>query len=92
MTELLSQAYSRGDGWFLSPHWMKVSIRDPENPLKEVPCGEEGLIGIMDLANMYSCSFLLTGDKGLARDDGAFQVLGRWKPQNLRGCNFLVDQ
>lgn len=92
MTELLSQSYSLGDEWFVSPHWMKVTIRNPENPLEILPAGEEGLIGIIDMANLYSCSFLLTGDKGIADDAGRFQVLGRWSTYNLRGCNFLIDQ
>lgn len=92
MTELLSQAYAQGSLWFNSVPWMKVSIRDPKDPMKEMANGEEGLIGIIDLANLYSCSFILTGDKGIQRENGAFQVLGRWNPQNLRGCNFLIEQ
>lgn len=92
MTELLSQAYAQGSLWFKSVPWMKVSIRDPKAPLKEMPFGEEGLIGVVDLANLFSCSFILTGDKGIQKEDGAFQVLGRWNPQNLRGCNFLIEQ
>lgn len=92
MTELLSQAYSLGDEWFQTVPWMHVSIRNPENPQEEVAIGEEGLIGIIDLANVYSCSFLLTGDKGIRNEKGEFQVLGRWSSQNLRGCNFLIDQ
>lgn len=92
MTELLSQAYAKGSLWFESEPWMKVSIRDPKDPMKEVDHGEEGLIGVFDLANVYSCSFILTGDKGIQQEDGKFQVLGRWNPKNLRGCNFLIDQ
>ena len=91
MTELLSQAYSQGDEWFECVPWMDVSIRNPNAPMKKVPKGEEGLIGIIDLANMYSCSFVLTGDKGIQNEERQFQVLGRWDPQNLRGCNFLID-
>lgn len=91
MTELLSQAYSRGNEWFECIPWMKVSIRKPGNPMEEAVHGEEGLIGVIDLANVYSCAFILTGDKGVQRPDGKFQVLGRWNPQNLRGCNFLID-
>ncbi len=90
MTELLSQAYSTGDEWFKCPHWMRVSIRNPENPLEAMADGEEGLIGITDLANLYSCSFLLTGDKGIKNGE-RFKVLGRYYPENLRGCNFLID-
>jgi len=92
MTELLSQAYSFGNEWFRCDPWMNVSIRNPKNPMMEVPFGEEGLIGVIDLANLYSCSFLLTGDKGIENERGEFQVLGRWNPINLRGCNFLIDQ
>ena len=92
MTELLSQAYSLGDEWFQCVPWMQVSIRNPQNPMEEVPDGTEGLIGVIDLANMYSCSFILTGDKGIRNGSGHFQVLGRWQPNNLRGCNFLIDQ
>lgn len=92
MTELLSQAYSRGSEWFDCPSWMHVSIRNPENPMQEVEHGEEGLIGVTDLGNFYSCSFILTGDKGIMNAENQFQVLGRWNPKNLRGCNFLIDQ
>jgi hypothetical protein len=92
MTELLSQAYSVGTQWFDCPSWMQVSIRNPENPMQEVEQGEEGLIGVIDLANFYSCSFILTGDKGIMNTENQFQVLGRWNPKNLRGCNFLIDQ
>jgi len=91
MTELLSQAFSDGSLWFNTPPWMQISIRNPENPLEPVPDGNEGLIGIIDLANLYSCSFLLTGDKGIRAKDGKFLVLGRYEPENLRGCNFLID-
>lgn len=91
MTELLSQAYSRGSLWFEPVPWMQVSIRNPKNPMEEMPVGEEGLIGVIDLANVYSCAFILTGDKGVKNEAGQFQVLGRWNPVNLRGCNFLID-
>lgn len=92
MTELLSQAYSRGSEWFVCPSWMQVSIRNPENPMQVVERGQEGLIGVTDLANFYSCSFILTGDKGVMNAENQFQVLGRWNPKNLRGCNFLIDK
>ena len=91
MTEMCSQAYAVGGPWLQAVPWLKVSLRDPQDPLKEIPYGEEGLIGCCDLANIHSCSFLLTGDKGIQRPDGAFQVLGRWQPKNLRGCNFLME-
>src|SRR5690606_18607462 len=75
MTELLSQAYSLGDEWFESVPWMKVSIKNPQNPMEEIPHGEEGLIGVIDLANLNSCSFILTGDKGIQNESGKFQVI-----------------
>ena len=92
MAEMLSQAYAGADGWFTTPHWLQVDIHEPQNPLKTVAEGEEGLIGITDLANIYSCPFFLTGDRGLKRSDGAFQVLGRYNQRNLRGCNFLMEE
>lgn len=92
MAELLSQAYTRGGKWFEAVPWMQVSVRDPDNPFEILPPYEEGLIGVIDLANVHSCSFLLTGDKGIMDKKGRFQVLGRWNPKDLRGCNFLIDE
>lgn len=91
MCELLSQCYAVGGEWFDSPHWVHVSVRDPHNPERICEPGEEGKIGIIDLANLYSCSFILTDDKGIMNKDGHFKVLGRWDDQDLRGCNFLID-
>ncbi|MEX1212757.1 MAG: hypothetical protein WEA36_07925 [Balneolaceae bacterium] len=91
MCELLSQAYATDGIHFETPHWMRVSIRKGENPMQACTPGEEGRIGILDLANLYSCPFLLTGDRGVMDEKGRFQVLGRWQPTDLRGCNFLVD-
>ncbi len=101
MAELLSQAYAQGGPWYRSPHWMRVMVRDPLYPLSPIPhLGnprnpgniESNQLGIIDLANLYSCSFLLTGDRGTVRGDGAFQVLGRMDPADLRGCNFLMER
>lgn len=92
MAELMSQAYATGSEWFRTVPWMKVSIRNPENPFEEMPAYSEGLIGIMDLANVHSCSFLLTGDRGMMDKKGRFQVMGRWNPKDLRGCNFLIEE
>jgi len=92
MCELLSQAYATGGQWFRSVPWMKVSVRDPQNPQIELPPFQKGLLGVMDLANVYSCAFLLTGDRGVMDKDGRFKVLGRWNPKNMRGCNFLIDK
>ena len=91
MTEMLSQAYSAGDEWFIPAPTLKVSIRDHENPDREVPFKQEGVIGIYDLSNIYSCSFFQTADLGIAREDGAFKVLGRATGGMLRGCNFLLE-
>jgi len=90
MTELLSQAYSRGEGLFETPPWMKVLIRDTEDPLTYLPAGKTGGINIIDLANVYSCSFLATQDLGKYRPDGHFEVLGRFDNSDIRGCNLLL--
>lgn len=92
MTELLSQAYDTGDGRFRTPPWLHASIRDPKDPLRVMEVGREGLIGIIDERNRWSCPFILTGDKGRMHPDGSFEVLGRWNPDQLRGCNFLLEE
>ncbi len=92
MAELLSQAYATGGQWFRTVPWMQVTIRNPDNPAEISPPYSEGLIGVIDLANVHSCSFLLTGDKGVMDKNGRFKVLGRWNPKDLRGCNFLIDE
>ena len=92
MAELLSQAYATGGQWFRTVPWMQVSIRNPDNPAEKMPPFQEGLIGVIDLANIHSCSFLLTGDKGMMDKKGRFKVLGRWNPKDLRGCNFLIEE
>jgi phenylacetate-coenzyme A ligase PaaK-like adenylate-forming protein len=92
MTELLSQAYSKGDGVFYCPPWMKILIRDPQDPLSVYSeTGRTGGINIIDLANINSCSFLATGDLGKVREDGGFEVLGRYDNSDIRGCNLLAD-
>jgi hypothetical protein len=92
MTELLSQAYSKGDGIFYCPPWMKILIRDPHDPLSVYSeTGRTGGINIIDLANINSCSFLATGDLGKVHDDGGFEVLGRFDNSDIRGCNLLAD-
>ncbi len=90
MTELLSQAYSRGEGRFETPPWMKVLIRDPEDPLSYMAAGRTGGINIIDLANVYSCAFLATQDLGRMHEDGRFEVLGRFDNSDIRGCNLLI--
>jgi hypothetical protein len=92
MTELMSQAYSKGEGIFYTPPWMKILIRDPHDPLSvsEEP-GITGGINIIDLANINSCSFIETGDLGRLRHDGGFEVLGRFDNSDLRGCNLMME-
>jgi hypothetical protein len=90
MTELLSQAYSQGNGIFRCPPWMKILIRDTNDPLQMLPAGQTGGINIIDLANMYSCSFIATQDLGKLHPDGSFEVLGRFDDSDIRGCNLLV--
>ena len=89
MTELLSQAYSKGEGIFNSPPWMKVLVRDEEDPLLLKSQGS-GVINIIDLANIYSCSFIATDDAGKLNADGSFEVLGRVDGSDLRGCSLMV--
>ena len=90
MTELLSQAYSKGGGLFSSPPWMKILIRDTNDPLSYMPQNKSGAINIIDLANVYSVSFLATQDLGKQYANGDFEVLGRYDNSDIRGCNLLV--
>jgi phenylacetate-coenzyme A ligase PaaK-like adenylate-forming protein len=92
MTELLSQAYSKGDGIFYCPPWMKILIRDPLDPLTiySEP-GKTGGINIIDLANLNSCSFIATQDLGKLHTDGGFEVLGRFDNSDVRGCNLMAE-
>jgi phenylacetate-coenzyme A ligase PaaK-like adenylate-forming protein len=90
MTELLSQTYSTGEGLFKAPPWMNVLVRDPNDPLSLLPPGQSGGINIIDLANIYSCSFIATGDLGKVHEDGSFEVLGRYDHSDIRGCNLLI--
>ncbi|WP_316794853.1 acyl transferase [Pedobacter agri] len=91
MTELLSQAYSLGDGIFNCPNWMKVLIRDTNDPLSLLQNGKTGGINVIDLANINSCSFIATQDLGRINNDGSFEVLGRFDNADIRGCNLLVQ-
>lgn len=90
MTELLSQAYSQGEGIFRCPPWMRVMARDTEDPLALQAPGRTGGINVIDLANVHSCSFLATQDLGKVYPDGSFEVLGRFDHSDIRGCNLLV--
>jgi hypothetical protein len=91
MTELLSQAYSKGGGIFQTPPWMKIFIRDVNDPFKLVEEGQSGAINIIDLANLDSCSFISTSDLGKSLPGGTFEVLGRIDYSDIRGCNLLVE-
>lgn len=90
MTELLSQAYSFGDGIFQCPPWMRILIREMNDPLSLAKAGESGGINIIDLANIYSCAFIAVQDIGRSQTDGSFEVLGRYDQAQIRGCNLLV--
>ncbi len=94
MTELLSQAYSLGNNEYACPPWMKVLIRNAEDPFSYVAHGRTGAINIIDLANQYSCSFIATQDLGkiVVNSKGAlFQVLGRIDHSDIRGCSLLIS-
>ena len=90
MTELLSQAYSKKNGLFSTPPWMKILIRDTEDPQSILPLTKTGGINIIDLANINSCSFIATMDLGKLHVDGQFEVLGRFDQSDIRGCNLMV--
>lgn len=90
MTELLSQAYSKGDGLYRTPPWMKILIRDSHDPLSHTDeAGASGGISVIDLANLWSCSFIATDDLGRMHPDYEFEVLGRYDNSDIRGCSLL---
>ena len=90
MTEMLSQAYSKRDGFFSTANWMKVLIRDPEDNMTILTNGTCGGINIIDLANIHSCSFIATQDLGKVHSNGLFELLGRFDQSDIRGCNLMV--
>lgn len=90
MTELLSQAYSKGNGTFFTPPWMKILIRDTEDALTLLPHHKTGGINIIDLANINSCSFIATQDLGKTSPDNSFEIMGRFDNSDIRGCNLMV--
>lgn len=92
MTELLSQAYAYEKGFFQTPPWMKVLLRGEDDPLTLLtgPGQQSGIINIIDLANLWSCSFIATDDVGRLQPDGRFEVLGRLDNADIRGCSLLV--
>ncbi len=89
MTELLSQAYSKGEGRFICPPWMKILVRDEEDPFLVKSSGR-GIINVIDLANIDSCCFIATDDVGIVYEDGSFEVWGRLDNSDIRGCSLLV--
>ena len=91
MTELLSQAYSKGNGVFECPPWMHILIRDTEDPLTLLPNGKAGGVNVIDLANINSCSFIATQDLGKKINENSFEVLGRFDNSDIRGCNLLIN-
>jgi phenylacetate-coenzyme A ligase PaaK-like adenylate-forming protein len=96
MTELFSQAYSRGKGIFQCPPWMKVMVREENDPFeitseRGIQKSSTGLLNIIDLANLYSCSFLATDDIGRLYSNGNFEVLGRRDMSDIRGCSLLTS-
>jgi hypothetical protein len=90
MTELLSQAYSLGEGIFECPNWMQILIRDTEDALSYVGVQKTGGINVIDLANYNSCSFIATQDLGKKYPNNSFEVLGRFDHSDIRGCNLMV--
>ena len=93
MTELLSQAYALADGLFRTPQWMKILIREEDDPFKlnsSVSNPLTGAINIIDLANIYSCSFIATDDLGRLHPNNEFEVLGRMDNSDIRGCSLLI--
>jgi len=89
MTELLSQAYSKENGIFNCPPWMKILISDPTDPFTFLPNGKRGVINVIDLANINSCAFIRTEDSGICHADGSFEVTGRLDQSDVRGCSLM---
>lgn len=90
MTELLSQAYSKGNGVYVCPPWMKVICKELNDPFQIASYNQTGRINVIDLANLYSCSFIETADMGKVAQDGTFEILGRIENAIMRGCNLLI--
>jgi len=90
MTELLSQGYSKGNGIFDCPPWMKILTRDTEDALTILENSKTGGLNVIDLANYNSCSFIATQDLGKVNPNGNFEVLGRFDHSDIRGCNLMV--
>lgn len=91
MTELLSQAWTNKDGFFQTPPWMRISIKEPDDPFTESAIGNTGGVCITDLANLDSCAFISTSDLGKMLPHGGFEITGRFDNSDLRGCNLLAE-
>lgn len=91
MTELLSQAYSKSNGIFECPPWMKILIRDTNDPFYYQSNNKNGGVNVIDLANLYSCSFIETKDLGRKENDNTFEIIGRFDNSDLRGCNLMIQ-
>lgn len=91
MTELLSQAYSKENGLFTCPPWMKVLLRDLNDPFCYLSKQKSGGINVIDLANINSCSFIETKDIGRIHDTGVFEIMGRFDNSDIRGCNLMIQ-
>lgn len=92
MTEMLSQAYSKGNGIFQCPPWLRVQIAEIHDPFAKAPEGVTGVVQVTDLANIYSCAFITTQDLGRMHKGGQFEIMGRMDESELRGCNLMADQ
>lgn len=90
MTELMSQAYSTGEGIFQGPPWMKVMLRDINDPFDISENRKSGGINVIDLANIHSCAFIETQDVGKKNGNNSFEVMGRFDNSDIRGCNLMV--
>ena len=91
MTEMLSQAYSKGNGIYNCPPWMKVMTREINDPFSLSKDGRSGGINVIDLANINSCSFIATRDVGKCNADGTFEISGRFDHSDTRGCNLMIQ-
>ena len=91
MTELLSQAYSKGDGLFTCPPWMQCLTREVDDPLKLRTDNKTGGINVIDLANIHSCAFIATKDLGRIHPDGRLELMGRYDHSDVRGCNLMLE-
>jgi hypothetical protein len=91
MTELLSQAYAKEDGYFDCPPWMNILIRDIDDPLSLIKENRTGGINVIDLANQHSCAFIATQDLGRKNSKGQFEIMGRFDNSDIRGCNLMIE-